>query len=341
MIEKIKSIQAELAKERPTTKEELERFRLEFLGKKGKITLLFDLIKQIPPAEKRSVGALLNDLKQQAQIEYEQWIADIHHPPLLRKQATEDYTLPPAEHELGTLHPITLLKMKVLDFFKKIGFGIVDSPEIEDDWHNFEALNFSPNHPARDMLDTFFISKQPTWLLRTHTTPMQIRIAERQPPPIRVVSVGKVYRNETISARSHCMFHQVDGVYIDQEVSFADLKQLIGYFMRDIFGDKAKVRLRPSYFPFTVLSAEIDIDCAMCQGKGCNLCKYTGWLEIMGAGMVDPQVLSNCHIDPAGYRGYAFGMGLERVAMLLHGINDLRLFTENDRRFLKQFKAFP
>jgi phenylalanyl-tRNA synthetase alpha chain len=343
MLEKIESVKKELAQADLSTAQELENFRLRFLAKKGHIAQLFDQLNQIPTSEKKSVGGALNTLKQQAQAIYSQAKEKLAAPSLAQSSShnEEDYTLPPPDNLLGTLHPISLLKLKIIDFFEKIGFSLAEGPEIEDDWHNFGALNFAPGHPARDMLDTFFIANQSDRLLRTHTSSVQIRIAESQLPPIRAISVGRVYRNETISARSHCMFHQLDGIYINQSVTFADLKQLLAHFMRILFGSDAQIRLRPSYFPFTVLSAEIDVNCSVCKGEGCTLCKHTGWLEIMGAGMVHPRVFQNCHIDPEQYSGYAFGMGLERVAMLQYGINDLRLFTENDIRFLKQFKSFP
>lgn len=341
MLEQIDLIKQQLQKEKPASEEELEKFRLKFLAKKGEITQLFDKFTTVPAEEKKTLGKELNTLKQEAQKIYETYKGQLKLLSKQKKIQQEDYTLPPPEDTLGSFHPITILKLKILSFFEKMGFAIVDGPEIEDDWHNFSALNFRTNHPARDMVDTFFITQNPPTMLRTHTTSVQVRIAENQQPPIRAISLGKVYRNETISARSHCMFHQVDGFYINEQVTFQNLKQLLASFMHTLFGPHANIRLRPAYFPFTVLSSEIDVDCTMCKGKGCNICKYTGWLEIMGAGMIDPQVLQNSHIDPDRYTGYAFGMGLERVAMLLYGIDDLRLFTQNDSRFLKQFKVFP
>ena len=340
MRDHIKSIQQELEQYQILTSQDLENFRIKFIGKKGIVAQLFTKFSQLSPEEKRLVGNALNILKQEAQDKYNVFTGSLQTPIKNALLPREDFTLPPPADLLGSLHPINLLKAKILSIFSNIGFQIVEGPEIEDDWHNFGALNFPPNHPARDMVDTFFIAGESDKLLRTHTSSVQIRIAEKKTPPIRAISIGKVYRNETISARSHCMFHQVDGFYINENVSFAELKQTLNYFITSLFGDDIKMRLRPSYFPFTEPSAEIDISCSVCNTKGCNICKYTGWLEIMGAGMIDPNVIENCHIDPAQYTGYAFGMGLERVAMLLHQINDLRLFTENDIRFLKQFKSY-
>ena len=320
MLEELALLEQEIEKYHPTTTQELEDFRLKFISKKGIIADLFNKLAQLSSDEKRTLGNRLNIIKQRAQEKYKAEVIQLQTTTKKSIATTEDYTLPSPTDTLGTIHPISFLKTKIVEIFG--------------------ALNFPANHPARDMLDTFFISQNPDILLRTHTSSVQIRIAESQKPPIRSISIGRVYRNETISARSHCMFHQVDGFYVNKNVSFAELKQVLSYFMSSLFGQNVKVRLRPSYFPFTEPSAEIDIDCRMCAGQGCNICKYTGWLEIMGAGMIDPNVLENCHIDPTVYTGYAFGMGLERVAMLLYQINDLRLFTENDIRFLKQFKAY-
>lgn len=340
MLEQIKLIQQEVEQAQLLTLEDVETFRLKFISKKGLIGQLFNELSQLGPADKRNVGQALNTLKQQAQEKYHFSGTQLQVPPQQAANSQEDYTLPPPNNILGSQHPISLLKNKIMEIFEKIGFNMVEGPEIEDDWHNFGALNFPPNHPARDMLDTFFISQSPDILLRTHTSSVQIRIAENQQPPLRALSIGRVYRNETISARSHCMFHQVEGFYVNKGVSFAELKQTLSYFMHSLFGEQVQVRLRPSYFPFTEPSTEIDITCTVCGGTGCNICKHSGWLEIGGGGMIDPQVLENCHIDPTIYTGYAFGMGLERMAMLLHQINDLRLFTENDIRFLRQFKAY-
>lgn len=340
MLEQIKLIQQEVEQSQPRTPEDLEVFRLKFISKKGAIGQLFNELSQLGPADKRNVGQALNTLKQGAQEKYDFCTTQLQAAPQQAASNQEDYTLPPPSDTLGSQHPISLLKNKIIEIFEKIGFTMVEGPEIEDDWHNFGALNFAPNHPARDMLDTFFISQSPDILLRTHTSSVQIRVAESQTPPLRALSIGRVYRNETISARSHCLFHQVEGFYVNKGVSFAELKQTLSYFMSNLFGEQVQVQFRPSYFPFTEPSTEIDITCRVCGGAGCNICKHTGWLEIGGGGMIDPEVLKNCHIDPTIYTGYAFGMGLERIAMLLHQINDLRLFTENDIRFLRQFKAY-
>eukprot|EP01132_Coremiostelium_polycephalum_P000336 gene336-428_t len=340
MLEQLALLQQEIAHFHPTTFEELEAFRIKFISKKSIIAQLFDTFSQLPPADKKALGSPLNELKQSAQDKYKTYANHIQENGQPDVLLQEDYTLPPPPNKLGSRHPISILKDHIVDIFTRIGFNLVEGPEIEDDWHNFEALNFPENHPARDMLDTFFISQNPDTLLRTHTTSVQIRVAERQRPPIRSISIGRVYRNETISARSHCMFHQVDGMYINKKVSFVELKQVLLYFLRSLFGEDIKMRIRPSYFPFTEPSVEIDIDCRICQGKGCPVCKKSGWLEVMGAGMIHPNVLQSCQIDPATYTGYAFGMGLERVAMLIHHISDLRLFTENDIRFLRQFKSY-
>jgi phenylalanyl-tRNA synthetase alpha chain len=340
MLKQLDLIQQEIEKYHPTTLQELEDFRIKFISKKGIIPQLFAEFGQLSPADKQALGSVLNTLKQNIQEKYKVYAAQLQSTSDQATAAKEDYTLPPPIDKLGSRHPISILKDKILNIFERIGFSVVEGPEIEDDWHNFGALNFPHNHPARDMLDTFFISQSPDILLRTHTSSVQVRVAENQEPPIRAISIGRVYRNETISARSHCMFHQVDGFYINKDVSFAELKQMLLYFLRSLFGEDIKMRIRPSYFPFTEPSVEIDINCRICNGNGCNICKHSGWLEIMGAGMIDPNVLKNCNINPTNYTGYAFGMGLERVAMLMYQINDLRLFTENDVRFLKQFKAY-
>jgi phenylalanyl-tRNA synthetase alpha chain len=340
MLEKIKLLQAEASHSQPHSLTELENFRLKFMSKKGALKQLFADFNQLDEAEKRSVGPQLNALKNEIQAQYELHKQSLSASSTSTTATQEDYTLPPPADGLGSRHPLSLLKHKILELFEKIGFCMVEGNEIVDDWHNFGALNFEPNHPARDMQDTFFITQSPDMLLRTHTSSVQIHVAASNPLPIRTVSIGRTYRNETISARSHCMFHQVEGFYINTEVSFADLKQVLAYFIQNLFGHQVQVRLRPSYFPFTEPSTEIDITCTVCAGTGCPICKHSQWLEIGGGGMIDPQVLQNCGIDTDRYTGYAFGIGLERLAMLLHQINDLRLFTENDVRFLKQFKAY-
>jgi len=338
MSEVLQSVSEEIAQFSIQSKEDLENFRLAFLAKKGKLTALFDEIKNIPPAEKKAYGADVNALKNQAQTKFDTFqeqLTSLEESTLLDEL---DLTLPNIPHTLGTKHPLSVTRERITKIFERIGFNISEGPEIEDDFHNFTALNFPENHPAREMQDTFFIEKNPDIALRTHTSSVQVRIMESQKPPIRTLSPGRVYRNEAISARAHCMFHQVEGLYIDKNVSFADLKQTLYYFVKELFGKDTKLRFRPSFFPFTEPSAEIDISCHICGGKGCNVCKHSGWVEIGGAGMVDPNVLENCGIDPKTYSGFAFGMGIERITMLKYQINDLRLFTENDIRFLRQFK---
>ena len=325
-----------------TTKEEVEQFRLRFLSKKGILAELFAAMKSIPAEEKKQYGAQVNELKQAAEAKLASF-QEMLEAAADQAAATDiDLTLPAEPMTLGARHPISLIRERILQIFSRIGFTVADGPEIEDDWHNFTALNFPENHPARDMQDTFFIEQRggsDSIALRTHTSSVQVRVMESTKPPIRMLMPGRVYRNEAISARAHCFFHQVEGLYIDEGVSFADMKQTLLYFSREMFGADTEIRLRPSYFPFTEPSAEMDITCELCKGKGCNVCKYTGWLEIMGCGMVDPNVLQNCGIDPERYSGFAFGMGIERIAMLKYDVKDLRLFSENDLRFLRQFSA--
>lgn len=318
---------------------DVEELRIKLLGKKGEITKLFEEFRNILPEQKKEFGKLLNELKTKAAEKIENLrdtLADIGD----SVQQT-DLTRPGDYHNLGTRHPISIVREEILDIFGKFGYSVAEGPEIEDDWHVFTALNFPPEHPARDMQDTFFINPDPSdpILLRTHTSSVQVRTMERQKPPIRVVCPGRVFRNEAISARAHCIFHQVEGLYIDKNVSFADLKQAILLFVQEMFGPDTKIRMRPSYFPFTEPSTEVDISCNICGGKGCNICKGTGWLEIMGAGMVDPNVLEACGIDSKEYSGFAFGMGIERIAMLKWLVNDLRHYFENDARFLWQFHS--
>ena len=290
----------------------------------------------MPNEQKREFGAQLNVLKKSAQEKISELKEQVS-PSSSSKQTKDDLTVPAQPYELGSRHPISIVKNEIIEIFSNIGFSISEGPEIEDDWHNFSALNFPENHPARDMQDTFFISKDIA--LRTHTSSVQVREMEAKQPPIRTISPGRVFRNEAISARAHCFFHQVEGLFIDKDVSFADLKQTLSYFTKKLFGEETKIRLRPSYFPFTEPSAELDVSCSICKGKGCNVCKYSGWLEIMGCGMVDPNVLENCNIDSKLYTGFAFGMGIERIAQLKYQVNDLRLYSENDLRFLEQFKS--
>ena len=325
-----------------TNREEVEQFRLRFLSKKGILTELFAAMKSIPAEEKKQYGAQVNELKQAAEAKLASF-QEMLEAAADQAAATDiDLTLPAEPMTLGARHPISLIRERILQIFSRIGFTVADGPEIEDDWHNFTALNFPENHPARDMQDTFFIEQRggsDSIALRTHTSSVQVRVMESTKPPIRMLMPGRVYRNEAISARAHCFFHQVEGLYIDDGVSFADMKQTLLYFSREMFGADTEIRLRPSYFPFTEPSAEMDITCELCKGKGCNVCKYTGWLEIMGCGMVDPNVLQNCGIDPERYSGFAFGMGIDRIAMLKYDVKDLRLFSENDLRFLRQFAA--
>jgi phenylalanyl-tRNA synthetase alpha chain len=319
------------------TKEEVEQFRIKHLGKKGVVADLFKRFKELPVDQKKEVGQKINQLKQFVSEKIELMLAETQDKKAVESQM--DLTLPGPPLQLGSRHPISIVRNQIIDIFGRLGYTISEGPEIEDDWHVFSALNFPPEHPARDMQDTFFIEKDPDVLLRTHTSSVQVRVMEKEEPPIRTISPGRVFRNEAISARAHCIFHQVEGLYIDENVSFADLKQTLLYFAREMFGQAVEIRLRPSYFPFTEPSAEMDISCQICGGKGCNVCKYTGWLEILGCGMVDPNVLEFCHIDSNKYTGFAFGMGIERVAMLKYQVRDLRLYFENDVRFLKQFQA--
>ena len=334
MLEDIKKISNEVQSFNSSSLDEIENFRISFLGKKGKITLLFNNFKLVPVSEKKEFGRQLNILKNNALNkvkELKSSLAEISSAP----KSNTDFTIPAQPNDIGSRHPITIIRDRIINIFSHIGFSISEGPEIEDDWHNFTALNFPEEHPARDMQDTFFINEDIA--LRTHTSSVQVRVMENNQPPIRTISPGRVYRNEAISARAHCFFHQVEGLYIDKVVSFADMKQTLMYFTKAMFGNETKIRLRPSYFPFTEPSAEVDVSCTICKSKGCNVCKYSGWLEIMGCGMVDPNVLENCKIDSDLYSGYAFGMGVERIAQLIYEVNDLRLYSENDLRFLKQF----
>jgi phenylalanyl-tRNA synthetase alpha chain len=316
--------------------EEVEQFRLKFLGKKGILTELFLDFKNIPSGQKKATGALLNELKNRIQEKLES--AKYSFEPEHRIVAYDQDLTRPAEHiEAGARHPLSIVRNQIIGIFSRLGFSVTEDREIEDDWHNFSALNFPEEHPARDMQDTIFIEKDPDILLRTHTSPVQIRVMEKMKPPIRKIFPGRVFRNEAISARAHCIFHQVEGLYIDKDVSFADMKQTLLYFAKEMFGEKTEIRLRPSYFPFTEPSGEMDVSCLICGGKGCTICKYSGWVEIMGCGMVDPSVFENCNIDSKTYTGFAFGMGIERITMLKYQINDVRLFFENDIRFLRQF----
>ncbi|MDR2424467.1 MAG: phenylalanine--tRNA ligase subunit alpha [Prevotellaceae bacterium] len=319
------------------TPRELEEFRIAVLGKKGELTAIFDDFKNIAAEQKKEMGKLLNEVKNMVQdrLKNQKEMFDSSADDVL----VPDKTLPASAESIGSRHPISITGNEIIEIFTRLGFAIADGPEIEDDWHVFSALNFPPDHPARDMQDTFFVERNPDILLRTHTSSIQVRVMERQKPPIRVICPGRVFRNEAISARAHCIFHQVEGLYIDRNVSFADMKQTLLYFAREMFGENTEIRLRPSFFPFTEPSAEMDVSCKICGGKGCNICKNTGWLEVLGCGIVDPNVLEACGIDSHQYTGFAFGMGVERLAMLKWQIKDLRLYFENDVRFLKQFET--
>lgn len=342
MKQKIDELLAAAKQFAAATAEEAESLRIEYLGRNGRVTALFDEFKALAPEAKKELGAEINKMKAVVTARIEELKASAGSVRPKRKGSSVegegvDPTRPATTERVGTRHPISLVRGQILDIFQRIGYVTADGPEIEDDWHVFGALNFPENHPARDMQDTFFVDKD--ILLRTHTSSIQVRTMERQKPPIRVVCPGRVFRNEAISYRAHCIFHQVEGLYIDKNVSFADLKQTIEYFAKECFGEQSTIRMRPSYFPFTEPSAEVDVSCNLCGGKGCPVCKGTGWLEIMGAGMVDPAVLESCGIDSKVYSGFAFGMGVERITMLKYGVKDLRLYFENDLRFLEQFKA--
>lgn len=317
--------------------DELEALRIKYLSKKGQISELFNDFRNVANEEKREVGLLLNELKNTAQDKINELKESFVN--AVDTSNKTDLTRSADPLKLGTRHPLSLTKNEIIDIFARIGFTIAEGPEIEDDWHVFGALNFPPEHPARDMQDTFFIEQQPDVILRTHTSSVQSRVMAHQKPPIRMLFPGRVYRNEAISYRAHCFFHQVEGLYIDKNVSFADLKQALMYFAKEMFGEETQIRLRPSYFPFTEPSAEMDISCNICGGKGCPFCKHTGWVEILGCGMVDPNVLENCGIDSKVYSGYAFGMGVERITNLKYQVKDLRMFSENDVRFLQQFES--
>lgn len=344
MKEKIALLKKEVEEFQVSDNDQLEQFRLRFLSKKGLIPLLFEGFREVAPEQKKETGLLLNELKQLASDrfnELKELLTSVE-----TGSAETDLTRPAIPFTAGSRHPISIVRREIIDIFSRIGFTVSEGPEIEDDDHVFSKLNFARDHPARDMQDTFYISRVSgdesdprDVLLRTHTSSVQVRVMETQKPPIRTISPGRVFRNEAISARAHCIFHQVEGLYIAENVSFADLRQTLLYFAREFFGQDASIRLRPSFFPFTEPSAEMDVSCNLCGGKGCNVCKGTGWLEVLGCGMVDPNVLEACGIDPVKYSGFAFGMGIERAAMLKYRINDLRLYFENDIRFLSQFGA--
>ncbi|MEI6888927.1 MAG: phenylalanine--tRNA ligase subunit alpha [Bacteroidota bacterium] len=338
MFDRIKQLTEEISSLKAEMPEEVEQLRLKYLSKKGLVSVLFDEFRNIPAEHKKEIGQLLNHLKVSAQEKIENLKTSFSGE---EKPADKSVDLSrPVDHmEPGTRHPLSIVRNEIIRIFGQIGYTVAEGPEIEDDWHNFSALNFPPEHPARDMQDTFFIGKDPDILLRTHTSSVQIRTMETEKPPIRKIFPGRVFRNEAISARAHCIFHQVEGLYVDKNVSFTDLKQTLLYFAREMFGENTQIRLRPSFFPFTEPSGELDVSCNICGGKGCNICKYTGWVEILGCGMVDPAVLDNCGIDSKVYTGFAFGMGIERITLLKYQVKDLRLFFENDLRFLKQFTS--
>ena len=338
MIDKINDLLKRVEAFKPQAAAEVEEFRVRMLGRKGEMNDVFEEFKKVAPELKKELGQKINALKTRINDKIAEMKSALENTET-DSDAAIDMTRPGSNDPIGSRHPISLVRNEIVDIFARLGYTVAEGPEIEDDWHVFSALNFPPEHPARDMQDTFFIRKNPDILLRTHTSSIQVRTMERQKPPIRVVCPGRVFRNEAISYRAHCIFHQVEGLYIDENVSFADLKQSILYFAKEMFGEKAQIRMRPSYFPFTEPSAEVDVSCNLCGGKGCNVCKHTGWLEIMGCGMVDPNVLEASGIDSKKYSGFAFGMGVERIAMLKYGVKDLRLYFENDARFLRQFDS--
>jgi phenylalanyl-tRNA synthetase alpha chain len=336
LINQIEGYKQEMQAFEAANADAVEAFRIRFLGTKGIVKAVMGEMKNVPNEQKKQFGQLLNEFKNFAEARYETLKAAV-------ETSTDaagfqgDWSLPGDPIAVGTRHPLSIVRKQIIDIFGRLGFALAEGPEIEDDWHNFGSMNLPEDHPARDMQDTFYIHQNPSWLLRTHTSSVQARVMETQKPPIRVICPGRVYRNETISARAHCFFHQVEGLYIDENVSFADLKQTLYFFVKEMFGKDVKVRFRPSYFPFTEPSAEMDISCLICEGKGCNVCKHTGWVEILGSGMVHPNVLENFGIDSNKYTGFAFGMGMERICQLKYRVNDLRLYSQNDVRFLKQF----
>ena len=337
LLKQIKDYRAEIEAFSASDDKAVEEFRIKWLGTKGLVKNLMGEMKNVSNEKKKEFGQILNEFKQLTESKYEELkLLTSNFKP---QTSNLDLTLPGDTIPVGSRHPISLMTNRIISIFQRLGFAVAEGPEIEDDWHNFTALNLPEHHPARDMQDTFYVQQNPDWLLRTHTSNIQIREMQKGKLPIRIICPGRVYRNETVSARSHCFFHQVEGLYIDENVSFADLKHTLYFFAKEMYGSDVKIRFRPSYFPFTEPSAEMDISCMLCKGVGCNVCKKTGWLEILGSGMVHPNVLSNCGIDPNKYTGFAFGMGIERPALLKYGINDIRLFSENDVRFLKQFTS--
>ncbi|MEJ7766808.1 MAG: phenylalanine--tRNA ligase subunit alpha [Chitinophagaceae bacterium] len=339
LLQQINSYKEEIAAFEAKEAKDVEAFRIRYLGSKGLVKSLMAEMKNVPVERKKEFGQTLNDFKQFTESKLETLKVELSTVSSTVLPFDMDLSLPGDPLPVGTRHPISLVLNRIVSIFQHLGFAVAEGPEIEDDWHNFTALNLPENHPARDMQDTFYINQHPDWMLRTHTSSVQVREMEKGKLPIRIICPGRVYRNETISARAHCFFHQVEGLYIDEHVSFADLKQTLYFFAQEMYGKDVKIRFRPSYFPFTEPSAEMDINCFICGGSGCNICKYSGWVEILGCGMVHPKLLENCGIDSNKYTGFAFGMGIERPAMLKYQINDLRLFSENDLRFLKQFTS--
>lgn len=339
LIEKINSLKSEVETEKVAGASDLESFRVKYLGTKGLLRQVMAEMKHVAPEKKKEAGLLLNDFKTYLEQRFADLQMKLSGSGTLHHKSSIDVTLPGDPQPVGSRHPISIVQNRIIHIFQRLGFAVAEGPEIEDDWHNFTALNLPQDHPARDMQDTFFITRNPDWMLRTHTSSVQIREMEKGKLPLRIICPGRVYRNETISARAHCFFNQVEGLYVDEHVSFADLKQTLYFFVKEMFGERINVRFRPSYFPFTEPSAEMDITCLVCGGKGCNVCKKTGWVEILGCGMVHPKVLENCGIDSRRYTGYAFGMGIERITMLKYVVKDLRLFSENDMRFLQQFSS--
>ncbi|HNP53011.1 MAG TPA: phenylalanine--tRNA ligase subunit alpha [Ferruginibacter sp.] len=337
LIKLIAQHRSEVEQEQVTNAASLEAFRIKYLGTKGLVKNIMGEMKHVAPENKKEAGLLLNDFKVFVESSFANWQTVIGNGAETEQANALDAGLPGYPLPLGSRHPISIVRNRIIHIFQRLGFSVAEGPEIEDDWHNFSALNLPENHPARDMQDTFYITQNPDWLLRTHTSSVQIREMEKGQLPLRIICPGRVYRNETISARAHCFFHQVEGLYIAEDVSFADLKQTLYFFVQEMFGKDVQVRFRPSYFPFTEPSAEMDISCLICGGTGCSVCKRTGWVEILGCGMVHPQVLENCGIDSTKYTGFAFGMGIERITMLSYQVKDLRLFSENDQRFLQQF----
>lgn len=338
MKENIQTLWQEIQNSSLSNLQDLENFRIKYLGTKGIVKELFGELKNVPNEQKKEVGQLLNTFRMQVEAHFEENKERLSTASSATNQL--DFSMPGNDEVIGSRHPLSMVRSEIIEIFSRIGYTVSEGPEIEDDWHNFSALNFPPEHPARDMQDTFFVEKgEKEMALRTHTSSVQVRVMESSTPPIRTISPGRVYRNEAISARAHCFFHQVEGLYIDKNVSFADLKQTLLYFAKELFGETATIRMRPSYFPFTEPSAEVDVSCTICNSKGCNVCKYTGWLEILGCGMVDPNVLEASGIDSKVYSGFAFGMGIERISQLKYKVNDLRLYSENDVRFLKQFTS--